>query len=822
MNLPQLLDSLKNDRAFMENVTRWEVLPPRPARYGGFPEKLDRRLVAALRRRGIEDLYVHQTEAVEAALNGQSTVVVTPTASGKTMCYNLPVLHEILNNPASRALYLFPTKALSQDQVAELHELSGDLDVEIGSYVYDGDTPAPLRRHIREAGHIVVTNPDMLHTGILPHHTKWVRLFENLKFIVIDELHTYRGVFGSHVANVLRRLRRIAEFYGSRPQFLCSSATIANPKDLAERLTGETVRLIDDNGAPSGEKHFIFYNPPVVGGDGVRESVLQAGRRIAGKFVQNGIQTIVFARSRLATEVLLTYLQEDMAKGARGVTRKRAADIRGYRGGYLPNERRAIERGLRSGDVLGVVSTNALELGIDVGRLDACVMAGYPGTIAATWQQAGRAGRRQGTSAAVLIASNGPLDQYIVQHPDYFFGRSPEHGLINPDNLMILVSHIKCAAFELPFRDGEAFGIDAAGTEEILSYLQDEKIVRWAGGRWHWMSENFPAEDISLRSAGGENFVIVDTSHPQHKVIGEMDRVSAMTMLHTHAIYIHEGQQYLVDKLDWDQRRAWVHKVDVDYYTDANLAVTIKVLDTFKEAPEGALEKRFGEVMTAAKATIFKKIKLYTHENVGWGEIHLPEEQMHTAACWLTVPDGLAVQFLPDELQSALLGTAHLLESLAPMFLMCDPKDLRATVQMRAPHDQRPTIYLYDAYPGGIGLAEKAYDLQPAMLQTALEQVAGCSCEDGCPACIGPEAAMRQLEGTGRDRDGAGNARAAGAAGAAGAAFLANGAGPAAGDSGSGRRPGGRAATIRFLHLALGAGGLGHPLSEGGAGRELA
>jgi len=740
MNLPQLLETLRNDPAFMKNVTRWEVLPPRPARYGGFPAGLDGRLVEALKRRGIHDLYIHQTQAVEAALAGRSTVVVTPTASGKTMCYNLPVLNEILRNPSARALYLFPTKALSQDQLAELKELSAELDMEIHSYVYDGDTPATLRPVIREAGHIVVTNPDMLHTGILPHHTKWVRLFENLKYIVIDELHTYRGVFGSHVANVLRRLRRICEFYGSKPQFLCSSATIANPKELAERLTGQEMTLIDDNGAPQGEKHFIFYNPPVVAKGGVRESALTAGRRIAGMFLRHGIPTIVFARTRLATELLLTYLQEDMAKGARGVTSKRAPDIRGYRGGYLPSERRAIERGLRSGEVLGVVSTNALELGIDIGRLDACVMVGYPGTIASAWQQAGRAGRRQGPSVAVLVASNGPLDQYIVQHPDYFFGRAPEHALINPDNLLILVSHMKCAAFELPFRAGEAFGIDAAGTEEILAYLQDERIVRFAGGQWHWMSENFPAEDVSLRTAGGENFVIVDTTEPQHRVIGEMDRLAAMTMLHTHAIYIHEGQQYLVDKLDWDQRRAWVHKVDVDYYTDANLAVTIKVLDVFRQEPQGALQKQFGEVMTAAKATIFKKIKLYTHENVGWGEIHLPEEQMHTAACWLTVPPEVAERFRPDELQSALLGTAHLLESLAPMFLMCDPRDLRATVQVRAPHDQRPTVYLYDAYPGGIGLAEKAYELLDVLLQTALEQALGCSCQDGCPACVGPDA----------------------------------------------------------------------------------
>ncbi|MBO8140832.1 MAG: DEAD/DEAH box helicase [Firmicutes bacterium] len=743
MNLEQALEWLKQDPGFMAGVTRWEVQPPRPARYGGFPAGLEPRLVAALRERGVDNLYVHQTEAVAAALSGHSVAVVTPTASGKTLCYNLPVLDAILKEPASRALYLFPTKALAQDQLGELEELCGQLGADIRPYVYDGDTPATLRPHIRQAGHIVITNPDMLHTGILPHHTRWVRLFENLKYVVIDELHTYRGVFGSHVANVLRRLRRICRFYGSDPRFLCASATIANPKELAEKLIGEPVRLVDDNGAPQGEKHFIVYNPPAISRNGLREPLLKAARRVAGLFLRHGIQTIVFARSRLATEVLLTYLKEDLARGALGGTPRHDGAVRGYRGGYLPRERREIEQGLRSGRVRGVVSTNALELGIDVGQLEACVMAGYPGTIASARQQAGRAGRRRGTSVAVLVASNGPLDQYIAAHPEYITAGSPEHALINPDNLMILVSHIKCAAFELPFREGEAFGVDPAGTEEILSYLQDERVVHRAGNQWHWMSESFPAQEVSLRSASSENFVIVDTTGPKHQVIGETDRLAAMTMLHTHAIYIHEGQQYLVDRLDWDERRAHVHKVNVDYYTDANLAVAVRVLDVMRQGTVGRLEQRFGEVMTVCKATVFKKVKLHTHENVGWGEIHLPEEEMHTAACWLEVPDDVANQFAPDELQSALVGTAHLLESLAPVFLMCDPRDLRATVHVRAPHSQRPTVYLYDAYPGGIGLADKAYDLFDAMLAACLRQVSRCGCENGCPACVGPDAGGR-------------------------------------------------------------------------------
>ncbi len=744
MNLAQLLDRLRRDPAFMTGVTRWEVLPAAPARYGGFPPGLDPRLVQALRARGVRDLYTHQSEAVATALAGRSTVVVTPTASGKTLCYNLPVLSTILREPAARAIYLFPTKALAQDQVAEMKELAQHLDVEIKSYVYDGDTPDSIRPTIRQAGQVVITNPDMLHTGVLPHHTKWVRLFENLRYVVIDELHTYRGVFGSHLANVIRRLRRICRFYGSDPIFLCSSATIANPKELADQLTGANTVLIDNNGAPRGEKHFIFYNPPVVTRDGLREPVLKAARRLAGNFLRNEIQTIVFARSRLATEVLVTYLKEDLATGTMGLTTKQAERIRGYRGGYLPLQRREIERGLRSGEVLGVVSTNALELGIDVGQLEACVMAGYPGAIASAWQQAGRAGRRQGTSVALLVASSAPLDQFVAEHPDYFFGRSPEHGRINPDNLMILVGHVKCAAFELPFAAGEAFGLDVSSTQEVLGFLQEEKIVRCTGDRWHWMNENFPAEDISLRSASSENFVIVDTTQPQHRVIGEMDRLAAMTMLHDHAIYIHEGRQFFVDKLDWDQRRAYVHHVDVDYYTDANLAVTIKPLDTFKSCTELGLEKSFGEVMTACKATIFKKIKLYTHENIGWGEIFLPEDEMHTASYWITVPPAVEAHFSPDELQSGLIGVANLLEGLAPMYLLCDPRDLRAVAQIKAPFTGCPTIYLYDAYPGGIGLAEKAFDLHGLLLHTALARVQACVCQDGCPSCIGPVTGGRQ------------------------------------------------------------------------------
>ena len=542
MNVAQLADQLRRDNHFMKDVTRWEVIPARPAQTAPFPDSLDPRLIPVLAQRGIHSLYTHQAKSLEATAHGEDVTVVTPTASGKTMCYNLPVLSAILQNEDARALYLFPTKALSADQVSELYDMIEAMGVDIKTYTYDGDTPAAARKAVRQAGHIVVTNPDMLHSGILPHHTKWVKLFENLRYIVIDEIHTYRGVFGSNLANVLRRLMRLCEFYGSHPQFILCSATIANPRELAETLIGRKVTLVDENGAPMGERHFVFYNPPVVNRQlGIRQGSVPVTRMISGMLLKNGIQAITFARSRLTVEVLTRYLK-DMVRDPLG----NAGRVRGYRGGYLPGERREIERGLRSGQVDAVVSTNALELGIDIGALDACVMCGYPGTIASAWQQAGRAGRRQSTSIVFFIASSAAIDQYIVNHPDYLLTKSPENALLNPDNLYILLSHFKCAAFELPFEDGDSFG-NAPAPEELLGYLDEQGILHHVDGRYHWSAEDFPASEISLRSAAAENFIIIDITDPaHHRVVGEMDRFTAPMLLHENAIYMHEGRQFQV------------------------------------------------------------------------------------------------------------------------------------------------------------------------------------------------------------------------------------------------------------------------------------
>lgn len=731
-SMQDILQELKVSESVKKNIVHWHTIEEREAQTEEMPAELSGILKGALERRGISRLYTHQKSSYDQIVQGRSIVAVTPTASGKTLCYNLPVLQSIINDPNARALYMFPTKALAQDQKSEINELIQEAELAINSYTYDGDTPSNIRQKVRRAGHIVITNPDMLHSAILPHHTKWVSLFENLKFVVIDELHIYRGVFGSHVANVIRRLKRICNYYGSDPVFICTSATIANPLELAEGLTEKEMILIDNNGAPTGRKHFLFYNPPVVNIPlNVRRSATLETRRLAGEFLKNKIQTIVFARSRVRVEILLTYLQE-LVKHKLG-----PKAIRGYRGGYLPTERREIEKGLRSGDIYGVVSTNALELGVDIGQLQVCIMNGYPGTIASAWQQAGRAGRRHGESVVIMVASSSPLDQYVIQNPDYFFNRSPETARINPDNLIILIDHIKCASYELPFKKGETFG--TAEIEEILEYLTEERILHQNGEKWFWMNDAFPAHNISLRSASQENVVIIDQSDVANvRVIGEMDTFSAMTLLHEEAIYLHQGIQFQVEKLDWEEKKAFVREVDVDYFTDANLAVQLSVLEEDKIRENEETEIGYGDVSVRAMATIFKKIRFETHENIGSGPIFLPEEELHTSSAWISLNKELS-EFGDDRLEEGLIGTSQALKHIAPLFVMCDPSDVHVVPQVKAAHNEKPTIFFYDRYPGGIGLSEKIYTGIEEILNQTKQMVLNCQCSDGCPSCIGTD-----------------------------------------------------------------------------------
>ncbi len=732
LDTPAVLAALLAEPSLARGVVHHATLPARAGDYAPLPDWLDPRIHQGLAARGIDRLYVHQAEALEAIRAGRDVVVVTPTASGKTLCYALPTLQAIADDPAARALYLFPTKALGQDQVAEFTELSRASGLSISAATYDGDTPSPIRSAIRGAGQVVVTNPDMLHSAILPHHTKWFQLFEQLQLIVIDELHSYRGVFGSHVANVIRRLLRLCAHYGSRPIIVCCSATIGNPAELATALTGRPTHLVDRNGAPAGEKHVVLVDPPLLDAStGARGSALTLAQRWALPFLRAGRQTVVFSRSRTSVEVLLTGLRESLRESFGPRSR-----VRGYRGGYLPTERRAIERGLRDGDVLGVVSTNALELGVDIGRLDAAILAGYPGSIAATWQQMGRAGRRLAPSVAVLVASSSPVDQYVIHHPEYLFEGSPEEARIDPDNLHVLLAHLRAATFELPFEPGEVFG--PAPADDLLAFLAEEGHVRQAGdGRWYWSSENFPASEISLRSAAPENVVIIDTTPDRPRVLGEVDLFSAQVLVHERAIYIHESQQFYVDRLDWGEKKAYVHRVDVDHYTYANRAVTLKPLDVFAEAPAPGGRRVHGEVMVASLVTLFKKLKFVTDENVGWGPIDLPELELQTTAYWLTA-EGAARGWRRNELDVALLGAGRAIQAVAAVLLMVDPRDLGLVPQVRSPHHESPTIYLYESVPGGVGLSERLFARHAELIDGAAGLIGSCGCDSGCPACTGP------------------------------------------------------------------------------------
>jgi DEAD/DEAH box helicase domain-containing protein len=740
-----------NDHA-NEVITAVHRIPALEAQWAPMPDWVRPELAQAYRTKGIEQLYIHQAEAAEQIHLGRNVAVVTPTASGKTLCYNLPVLNAVLENPDTRALYIYPTKALAQDQLSELQDLGRRMEDRFGVFTYDGDTPSDARQSIRRQGHIVLTNPDMLHTGILPHHTKWTRLFENLQYIVIDELHTYRGVFGSHLANVLRRLKRITRFYGRNPQFIFSSATIANPGELAGRLAGAEIDLLNGNGAPSAEKYFIFYNPPVVNRFlGIRRSYINETWRVARGFLKRGLQTIVFANSRLHTEVLLTYLKQDNPQppGAPEI-------VRGYRGGYLPLERREIEQGLRNGQIRAVVATNALELGIDIGSLDVAVMAGYPGTIASSWQRAGRAGRRKGISCAVLVASSRPLDQFIVRHPEYFFAASPEHAYIHPDNLEILVNHLKCAAFELPIQSGETFG--EVDLPLLCERLAEAGYLHRSGDFWYWTQEAYPADTVSLRSVTSDNFVIVDET-AQPEVIGEVDFSGALSMVHPKAIYMHGAQQYHVERLEFEQRKAYVRKVDVDYFTQAIRYTQITKLEAAESsAILGPALKAHGDVQVRSQVVGFKKIKFYTLENVGSGKLELPENEMHTTSYWITLSRELlhALPYTISERQDGLAGLLYALESIASLLLMCDRMDLGAAIgegmpdsaasaaggppvsESREDASFEPTLYLYDAYPGGIGLSEPLFHMHDLLISRTRELIAGCGCEKGCPSCVGP------------------------------------------------------------------------------------
>jgi len=742
-------------------ITGRLVIPAARARHAAMPEDLDPRLRAALERRGIASLYSHQRAAWDSLRARRHTVVVTPTASGKTLCYNLPVLQSVLEEKA-KALYLFPTKALSQDQVAEIIALNGAADLGVRAFTFDGDTPGDARKAVRTRGDVVVSNPDMLHQGILPHHTKWAQFFECLRYVVIDEMHTYRGVFGSHTANVLRRLRRICRFYGVDPVFVMCSATIANPGELAARLIEDDVHVIDESGAPRGEKTIMLWNPPVVNADlGIRASARSQTTRIARMAVKAGLKCILFAQTRTMVEVLTKYLKDTFDSDPR-----RPPRVRAYRGGYLPTERRDTEKKLRAGNVDCVIATSALELGVDIGALDVCVLNGYPGTIAGAWQRMGRAGRRERPSLGVLVATSQPLDQFMVRHPDFFLGASPEHARIDPDQLLILLDHVRCAAFELPFDDGDAFG--HAEIEEMLGYLEDERLLHHESGRWHWMADSYPANSVGLRTVAEGNFVVVDITDGAKRVIAEVDYSGAPMTLYEGAIYMLQARPWQVEDLDWEGRKAYVRETNADYYTEAIDYTRLKVLETFEESREPSGACAHGEVHLVRRVAGYKKIRYYTHENVGYGNVNLPDQEMHTTALWWNLRSDVLDREFPSRWQSldGFLGAAHALHFVAAMLSMSEPGDLGRAVgasdatwfttvgtagrgETRSTSGEsldpdsagaqfQPTVFLYDNYPGGIGLSAPLYDIRARLIGDARRMVGACPCTRGCPACVGP------------------------------------------------------------------------------------
>ncbi len=744
-----------------ERITGELVVPARPGRYAELPVDLDPRLAEALRGRGIVRLYTHQRLAWDHLRAGRHTVVVTPTASGKSLCYNLPVMQAVAEARA-KALYLFPTKALSQDQVAEVVALNDAGALGIRAFTFDGDTPGDARAAVRTRGDIVVSNPDMLHQGILPHHTKWAQLFECLRYVVIDELHTYRGVFGSHMANVLRRLQRVCAFYGVQPTFVACSATIANPGELAERLIEAPVETIAESGAPQGEKTLMLWNPPVVNRDlGLRASARSQTSTIAKRALRHGLKSIVFARTRTMVEVLTKYLKDAFDGDPR-----RRARVRAYRGGYLPTERRDTERELRDGVVDCVVATSALELGVDIGALDACVLNGYPGTVAGTWQRLGRAGRRQRPALGVLVATSQPLDQYIVRNPGFFLDASPEHARIDPDQLLILLDHLRCAAFELPLRDGERLGTAQVG--ELLAYLEEEKVVHHEGGRWHWMDESYPANAVSLRTVTEGNFVVVDVTDGGKKVIAEVDYAGASMTLYEGAIYMVQARPWQVERLDWEGRKAFVRQTKADYYTEAVDYTRLKILDEFDGQRTEDAAAGHGEVHIVRRVPGYKKIRYYTHENVGYGHVNLPDQEMHTTAAWWRLEPEVLARAFPSRWQAldGFLGASHAMHHIGALLSMSEPGDLGRSVgnsdgawfthvgpggvretrgvserpvDLDGPQAQfRPTVYLYDNYPGGIGLAGPLYEQRTELVRRAVDLVSACGCPHGCPACIGP------------------------------------------------------------------------------------
>jgi len=761
MEAQAFLERLGNQPYFSQQIVHVEALKARPPVYKDVPGDIAPPVQQALREQGIEKLYSHQADAVTAVREGRNVVIVTGTASGKTLCYNIPVVETLLDSGLATMLFIYPTKALAQDQLRGLGKFqSPELGIRFMAGTYDGDTPQSLRRKLRDGGNVILTNPDMLHQGILPHHARWNRFFTHLKYVVIDEVHAYRGVFGSHLANVLRRLRRICQHYGASPQFICSSATIANPKEHAERISGQPMDLITNDGSPRGPKRFVLWNPPPletaargnpdqwrVGGD--RRSPLWEAVHLLTSLVKEGVQTIAFVRTRLAAELIFKNCRDLL----RPVSRRLAESVHAYRGGYLPEERRNIERRLVEKEILGVSSTNALELGIDIGSLDACILVGYPGTIASLWQQAGRAGRGRDESLVFLVGQNSPMDQFLMVHSDYLFAQSPEQAVVDPDNPHVSVGHVKCAVHELPLHDDE---VESLGpyTDVILELLDEDGVVRHIENHWYWASSEYPAAGVNLRNIAGPVYTIQDEAEGE-RVIGTMDEISALAQLHDHAVYLHGADTYFVNHLDLEQKIAHVERRDLDYYTQSIQTSQIRIDEAEEELEWRGATVGLGDVTVTTSIPMFKKIRFHSRDSLGFEQLELPPQELETVAMWFAPPEEIVGRMLDEKMvvSEALIGIANVLVEVAPLFVMCDTQDIGTVVNSSCL--KRDAMFLHDRYPGGMGYARRCLGQIGPMMETIRTVIVECSCEDGCPSCVGsamPAFAMTDLDSAVRGR----------------------------------------------------------------------
>jgi len=741
----EFIEYLKRKREYRQQIIHVQHIPARAARFGSLQHPLPKALQEALRESGTEKLYLHQAQAINAIRDGQNVVVATSTASGKTLVYNIPVLESALADPRSRALYLFPTKALAQDQLRSLRQLTQSAALHHLLFgTYDGDTPQGTRRRLRQSAAILLTNPDMLHVGILPNHSLWSKFLANLKYIVIDEAHVYRGIFGSQVACVLRRLLRLCRFYGAEPQFICCSATIANPGEHVQRLTSRPPVVVSEDGSPQAAREFVLWNPPFVDvARTTRRSANIEATSLLVEMVQHQIRNITFTKARKVAELILLYAQ--------GILKEQAPElvplIRSYRAGYRPELRREIEQGLFSGHLLGVTATNALELGVDVGHLDATVLVGYPGTIASTWQQAGRAGRGVRQALNVLIGLDNPLDQYFMRHPEALFGRSPENALIAPDNLHILAKHLPCAAYEQPLtnEDEDLFG---PGFAEAMVQLEREVLLEYRNERWFFQGIGYPAEKVSLRSISAQKLAILDESQ-NYRLMEELEETTALARVYTGAIYLHQGESYLITRLDLEMGIAYASPVEVDYYTEPREVNTVNISQTWQRkemaaTPEkgvrtrSAYEACFGELCVTQQVVGFRRLQQFSDTVLSEEVLDLPSQSFMTAGLWFDVPPELMYDIQRKGLDFA--GGLHAIEHAAigilPLFAMCDRMDIAGLSTPLHPDTNRAQVFIYDALPGGVGIAEKGFALLRELWRATLAAIQECPCQDGCPSCI--------------------------------------------------------------------------------------